>query len=141
MELSGIRLRRDNYVSVRYAEELNAGKSSAPYSALTDRTFWDKSLRIFKSLRDNTTQSVRQLARHTGLSTSRVQRLKHAMERRANHPESEVWEREAGRQWLRRLVVATLSVFGLTCGVGLDTIRAFLTRVRLDGQIGGSPTA
>ena len=58
---------------------------------------WDKSLQIFKSLCDNATQSVRQLAQQTGLSKSSVHRLQQAMERRNNHPESWFWETEEGR--------------------------------------------
>jgi hypothetical protein len=74
--------------------------------------FWDKSLRIFKCLGDNATQSIRHLAHQTGFSKSSVHRLKQAMERRNSHPESWFWETEDGRQWLTRLVVATLYTFG-----------------------------
>ena len=49
---------------------------------------WDKSLRIFKCLCDNGTQSIRQLAQQTGCAKSSVHRLKQAMERRNGHPES-----------------------------------------------------
>ena len=70
--------------------------------------FWDKSLRIFKCLGDNATQSIRHLAHQTGFSKSSVQRLKQAMARRNSHPESWFWETEAGRAWLTRLVVAAL---------------------------------
>src|SRR2546430_3395780 len=84
--------------------------------------FWDKSLRIFKSLCDNGTQGVRRIAQQTGLSKSSVHRLQHAMERRNSHPESWLWETAEGRQWLTRLVVATLYTFGLKRGVGLDTM-------------------
>jgi DNA-binding IclR family transcriptional regulator len=38
--------------------------------------FWDKSLRIFKCLGDNATQSIRHLAHQTGFSKSSVHRLK-----------------------------------------------------------------
>ena len=69
--------------------------------------FWDKSLRIFKCLCENTTQSIRQLAYQTGLAKSSVHRLKQAMERRNRHPETWLWETEDGRQWLTRLVVAS----------------------------------
>ena len=75
--------------------------------------FWDKSLRIFQCLCDNGGQSVRRIAEQTGLSKSSVHRLKQAMERRGRHPESWLWETEDGRQWLTRLVVAALYVFGL----------------------------
>jgi hypothetical protein len=103
--------------------------------------FWDKSLRIFKSLCDNATQSVRQLAQQTGLSKSSVHRLQQAMDRRNSHPESWVWETAEGRQWLRRLVVATLYIFGLKRGVGMETMSEFFAHLHLEAQAGCSPSA
>jgi hypothetical protein len=103
--------------------------------------FWAKSLRIFKCLCDHGRQSVRRMAQQTGLSKSSVHRLQHAMERRNNHPESWLWETEDGRQWLTRLVVATLYTFGLKRGVGLDTMSEFFTRLHLATQVGCSPSA
>src|SRR5262252_9770499 len=103
--------------------------------------FWDKSLRVFNCLCDNATQSVRRLARQTGLSKSSVHRLTQAMERRDIHPESWLWETEDGRQWLTRLVVATLYTFGLKRGVGLDTMSEFFARLHLATQVGCSPSA
>jgi hypothetical protein len=64
-----------------------------------------------------------------------------AMERRGRHPESWVWETEEGRQWLIRLVGATLYTFGLKRGVGMDTLSEFFARLRLETQIGCSPSA
>jgi Family of unknown function (DUF6399)/IclR helix-turn-helix domain len=107
----------------------------------TDMGFWDKSLRVFNCLCDNATQSVRRIAQPTGLSKSSVHRLTQARERRDSHPESWLWETAAGRQWLTRLVVATLSTFGRKRGVGLDTMREFFARLRLDTQVGWSPSA
>jgi hypothetical protein len=103
--------------------------------------FWAKSLRIFKYLCDHGRQSVRRMAQQTGLSKSSVHRLQHAMERRHRHPESWLWETEDGRQWLTRLVVATLYTFGLKRGVGLDTMSEFFTRLHLATQVGCSPSA
>ena len=103
--------------------------------------FWDKSLLVFKSLCENGKQSVRRIAQKTGLSKSSVHRLQQAMTRRGGYPESWLWETEDGRRWLTRLVVATLYTFGLTRGVGLDTISTFFARLRLASQIGRSPTA
>src|SRR6266436_3906088 len=103
--------------------------------------FWTKSLLIFKSLCDNATQSIRQLARQTGISKSSVHRLKQAMARRDRHPESWLWETEDGRRWLTRLVVAALYTFSLKRGVGLETISAFFTHLRLETQMGCSPSA
>src|SRR6266702_5724207 len=103
--------------------------------------FWEKSLRIFKCLCENGSQGVRRIAQQTGLSKSSVHRLTQAMARRGVHPESWLWETEDGRQWLTRLVVATLYTFGLKRGVGMDTISEFFERLRLERQVGCSPSA
>ena len=102
---------------------------------------WEKSRRIFKCLCEHGCQSVRRLAHQTGLSKSSVHRLTQAMDRRNRHPESWLWETEDGRQWLIRLVVATLYTFGLKRGVGLDTLSEFFTRLHLETQVGCSPSA
>ena len=52
-----------------------------------------------------------------------------------------MWETEDGRRWLTRLVVATLYTFGLKRGVGLDTMSEFFARLRLETQVGCSPSA
>ena len=103
--------------------------------------FWDKSLRVFKCLCENGKQSVRRVAQQTGLSKSSVHRLTQAMARRGVHPESWLWETADGRQWLTRLVVAALYTFGLKRGVGMDTMSEFFARLRLERQVGGSPSA
>ena len=86
-------------------------------------------------------RSVRRLAHQTGLSKSSVHRLTQAMERRNCYPESWFWETADGRQWLTRLVIATLYTFGLKRGVGLDTMSEFFTRLHLATQVGCSPSA
>ena len=63
------------------------------------------------------------------------------MERRDGHPESWLWETEDGRQWLTRLVVATLYTFGLKRGVGMETMSEFFARLHLETQVGCSPSA
>jgi hypothetical protein len=103
--------------------------------------FWEKSLQIFKCLCEHGSQSVRRLAHQTGLSKSSVHRLTQAMERRNRYPESWFWETADGRQWLTRLVVATLYTFGLKRGVGLDTMSEFFARLHLATQVGCSPSA
>jgi hypothetical protein len=113
----------------------------SPYREQTDMGFWDRSLRIVKCLYDHGKQSLRHVAQQTGISKSRVHRLRHAMACRGNAPESGLWDTEGGRQWFTRLVVATLSPFGLKRGVGVDTLREFFVRVRLHHHLGCAPTA
>ena len=103
----------------------------SPCRGPTDVGFWDKSRKIFKSLCEHGTQSVRRLAQQTRYSKSSVHRLHRAIARRGGHPESWLWETVEGRQWLTRLVVATLYTFGLKRGWEMDTMQAFFARLRL----------
>jgi DNA-binding IclR family transcriptional regulator len=102
--------------------------------------YWTKSRLIFNSFREHAKASIRQVARQTGLSKSSVHRLGQAMAGRDRHPESWFWESEEGRRWLIRLVVAVLYHFGLKRGVGAETMRAFFTCLRLEQQVGRSPS-
>src|SRR5215831_3629157 len=102
---------------------------------------WAKSIVIFNAIRAYGQQSIRSLADRTGLSKSSVHRHLQAIERRDRYPESSLWETEAGRAWLLRLVAATLLVFGLKRGVGAETLSEFFSRLRLEGHVGCSPSA
>ena len=102
---------------------------------------WAKSVLIFNTICDHGKQSIRRLAEQTGLSKSSVHRHLQAINRRDRYPESSLWDTEAGRTWLIRLVVATLLVFGLKRGVGADTLSEFFGRLRLEGHVGCSPSA
>src|SRR5215468_2555540 len=102
---------------------------------------WAKSVVIFNAICEHGKQSVRHLAARTGLSKSSVHRHLQAIDRRDRSPESSLWETEAGRAWLSRLVVATLLVFGLKRGVGAETLSEFFGRLRLEGHVGCSPSA
>jgi hypothetical protein len=102
---------------------------------------WAKSVLIFNAIRAHGQQSIRRLADRTGLSKSSVHRHLQAIDRRDRYPESSLWETEAGRTWLIRLVVATVFVFGLKRGVGADTLSEFFGRLHLAAHVGCSPSA
>jgi Family of unknown function (DUF6399)/Winged helix-turn-helix DNA-binding len=102
---------------------------------------WGKSVVIINSIREHGKQSIRSLADRIGLSKSSVHRHLQAMDRRDRYPESSLWETEPGRDWLIRLVAATLFVFGLKRGVGAETLSEFFSRLHLEEQVGCSPSA
>jgi hypothetical protein len=102
---------------------------------------WAKSVVIFNAMRGHGKQSIRSLADRTGLSKSSVHRHLQAIDRRDRYPESSLWETEPGRAWLIRLMVATLFEFGLKRGVGAETLSEFFGRLRLEGNVGCSPSA
>ncbi len=103
--------------------------------------FWAKTLLVFNCFYQDAKQSIRDVARQTGLSKSSVHRLKQAILRRDQHPESWFWETREGQQWLVRLVVATLYTFGLKRGGGAETLSEFFGRLGLQSHIGCSPSA
>ncbi len=85
--------------------------------------------------------SVRALAQATNLSKSSVHRLSQKIKHRQNHPESLLWETPEGYQWLRLLVFATIYLFGIKHGVGSEALSEKFHLLRLNSQIGISPTA
>jgi hypothetical protein len=103
--------------------------------------FWANSLRIFNAIRPNGPQSIRHLARPTGLSKRRGPRLAQARERRDTPPESWRGDTEAGRGGRRRLVGAARFLCGRKRGVGAATIRAFCSRLRLAAHVRCAPRA
>jgi hypothetical protein len=66
-----------------------------------------------------------------------VHRHLQAINRRDRYPEAAFWETEAGRNWLIRLVVATLFVFGLKRGVGADPLTFQPTMLFIGHQVLG----
>ena len=83
-------------------------------------------------------QSFRSLAAATKLSKSSVHRLYHRLRRRNQYPESQLWETQAGQQWLRLLVFAALFVFALEGGIGCERLSEFFHLLRLQQHIGVS---
>jgi hypothetical protein len=64
-----------------------------------------------------------------------------ALSRRNVHAESELWETEAGWQWLVRLVSASIVTFGLKGNQGAERLSEFFHLIRLEKHVGVSPTA
>jgi hypothetical protein len=111
----GIHLSRDSWVSVRYPEGLNSAKSSdTPQRTDRHHGIVGQKRSPLQCIRTHGQQSVRCLAERTGLSKSSVHRHLQAINRRDCYPESSLWETEAGRNWLIRLVVATLFVLAFS---------------------------
>lgn len=96
---------------------------------------------IFKAGYEFGKTSFRSLARSTNLSKSSTHRLHHRIIKRNQHPESSLWETEAGQQWLRLLVLATIFIFALQGGIGCERLSQFFRLLRLQHHIGVSPTA
>ncbi|WP_404790538.1 hypothetical protein [Altericista sp. CCNU0014] len=97
--------------------------------------------KVFVYISGKTHQSLRAIAALTGIPKSSVGRHVQALKRRSQSPESYFWETEAGREWLRLLVLAVIYEFGVKGGIGSDSLSSFFHRLRLAHQFGCSASA
>lgn len=100
-----------------------------------------KCIQLFEFFQQNKTATIREAAAATGVSKSSAHRHKQAISNRNQYPESLSWETEAGQVWFIILVCATLYVFGIRCGVGMETISEFFKLLRLEKHIGISASS
>ena len=96
---------------------------------------------IFTFFQQTPTGTVRAAASATGMSKSAAHRHKQTLARRNQYPESWFWETEAGRQWLGLLVCATIYVFGIRGGVGMDMMAEFFLYVHVSSHLGVSASS
>lgn len=96
---------------------------------------------VYEAAKNLGIKSVRALSRATNLSKSSVHRLGQRIKRRHQEPESAFWESPEGFEWLRLLVLATIYIFGIKQGVGAEVLSEFFHLLRLNRQVGVSPTA
>jgi len=97
--------------------------------------------KVFANIAEFGKQSLREIARITGLSKDSVARSIKTISKRNKHPESHLWEMEEGQEWLRRMVIAMLYEFGMKGNQGAERMSEFLKRIRVDNHVGISPTA
>ncbi len=102
------------------------------------RTIGRKIASYFQHHDDATLQEAAEAVR---TSTSSAHRHKHALAKRNQHPESWMWDTDAGFRWLIRLVCATIYLFGIRGGTGMGTIAEFFRLIRLDRHLGVSPSS
>jgi hypothetical protein len=96
---------------------------------------------IFAFFQQHRQGTLQQAAEATGMSRSAAYRQRQAMTRRNQHPESWLWETEEGMRWLVLLMCATLYIFGIRGGVGMETIAEFFLLIRINTHVGVSPTS
>ena len=99
------------------------------------------SLLIVGQLATKGNLSIRKIASTVNRSKSAVHRHLRRQKIRNAHPESMFWETEVGEAWLRRMMLATLYIFGLDCHVGADKLAQFFKLIRIDTHVGVSPSA
>lgn len=105
------------------------------------QTIRERGKKVFKALKEKSSQGLAAIARATGMTKSSVHRHQQAIARRNQYPESEFWESEAGSAWLKLLVFGSIFFFGIKHGIGVGELSAFLKALRLGLHVGCSPSA
>lgn len=94
--------------------------------------------KVFLAVSSQGSQTMRAIAKATGISKSSVHRHRQAILRRNQQPESCLWESQAGAHWLKLLVLATIFVFCFKRGVGCESLAEFFRLLRLERHVGVS---
>lgn len=97
--------------------------------------------KVFDNLKEFGKQSLRKIAKATGFGKDSVRRALKALKKRNQYPESEFWETEAGKAWLRRLVLATIYEFGIKSHHGGEKLSRFFEQIRINKHIGLSESS
>jgi hypothetical protein len=101
----------------------------------------ERNSKVLDSLKETVQAPLRAIARLTGFSKDAVRRAKQAQDKRSVYPESSMWESKEARNWLNRLVIATLLEFGMKDGSGAGKMSKFFQRIHIDKEVGVSETA
>jgi len=96
----------------------------------------ERQSKIFNLLCSAKKLSVRQIGKLTAIPKSSAHRHKKVIEARNLYPESNFWETSKGQKYQHRLVIATILIFGVMCGVGAGKIRLFFKLIRIFTHVG-----
>lgn len=103
-------------------------------------TIRERRQKVADAIKTNVKQSVRSIAKATGLSKSSVHRHRQHLESRQS-PESIWWETREGYACLLRLVYGVIYFFGIKQGVGAETLSEFIQAVHLEPYVASSVSA
>ncbi len=92
--------------------------------------------RISATISQSCGQPIRDIAAATGIPKSSVHRHQQALKQRHQHPESPFWDTGAGDDWLKRLIVAAIYIFGIKRGVGAESLSEFFYTLRIHRHVG-----
>ena len=94
--------------------------------------------RLSATLSQSCGQPIRAIATATSIPKSSVHRHQQALKQRQRHPESPFWDTGAGDDWLKRLVVGAIYIFGIKRGVGAESLSEFFHTLRIHRHVGVS---
>ena len=94
--------------------------------------FLRKIIKTFENIKNIGKQSTAQLSHQTDNSKSSTYRQIKTIHSRSSHVCSGLFQTEAGNDWMVRLVLAVLFIFGIKYNIGADTLAIFFSLIGLD---------
>jgi hypothetical protein len=101
-------------------------------------TIGERAQNVFQAVARGGEGTIRAIAQGLGVSKSSVHRHQQAIARRNQHPESSMWESQAGADWLKLLVLASIFIVCFNRGVGCESLSEFFRLLRLEKHVGVS---
>lgn len=86
-------------------------------------------------------QSLAKLSRQTNSSKSSTYRQTKIINNRSSHVGSEFFQTENGSEWMIRLIIAVLFIFGIKFNIGAKSIELFFSLIGLDIYAGLSASS
>jgi hypothetical protein len=99
-------------------------------------TLKEKTLAIFRQKG----KTIREAANETSIPKSTVHYHKQTIDKRIKEVGTDFWESNAGSQFLIRLVVSTIFIFGIKSGNGAGRFKEFFNHLRIKDYLPSSET-
>ena len=101
----------------------------------------DRAVNIFRAIKNNKKISLRKISEKTSIPKSSVHRHKVNQQKRIDCVGHDFFETEIGVEWLNRLLLATILIFGIQSGVGSEIISLFLNIILISLYVSTSPSS
>jgi len=100
----------------------------------------EKAINILKIIKNNTKQTIREIAAEAYIPKSTVQRQMVTQQTRINSVGHDFFETDAGAKTLEHFFFSVIFIFGIQAGVGAETISLFFNSMSLTSYVGSSPS-
>ena len=95
-------------------------------------SFRKKIIKTYETIKRFGKQSLSQLSYQTNSSKSSTYRQKKVIDTRNLHVGADFFQTEKGSEWMIRLIVAILFIFGIKFNIGAESVALFFSLIGLD---------
>lgn len=99
-------------------------------------SFTKKIINTFEKIKQIGKQSIAKLSRQTSQSKSSTYRQMNIIKSRSSQVCADFFQTKTGYDWMIRLILAALFIFGIKFNIGADTLSIFFSLINLDIYVG-----